>query len=145
MKTLAYRSDDPQIRSIFENWSKKQREIFLVKNVGFINLHIRSDPPGFWGVRKNILKDFEVLKNELGIKCFFTLLVRIQNSEAIGGYILEDMTSTQIIKKPSEQKDDYKINENILDVNYKFLNLGSICDELLSKNIKKKVIRRQKR
>ena len=50
MSELARRFSDTNIKDIFERWSSLGREQFLVKKVGFINVHVRSEPPGFWGV-----------------------------------------------------------------------------------------------
>lgn len=115
MIALARRFDDNEFKNIFERWARLGRELFLVKNVGFINVHVRSEPPGFWGVTKNVIKDFNAFKKHLLTPCWFVLLVGQENGIEQDGYILEDIFSPPMIESPSEQAEAYKINERNLD------------------------------
>jgi len=115
MSALARRFSDNEFKDIFERWDRLGREQFLVKNVGFINVHVRSEPPGFWGVTKNVIKDFHAIKKHLRTPCWFVLLVGQENGIDQDGYILEDIFSTPMIESPSEQAEAYKINERNLD------------------------------
>jgi hypothetical protein len=147
MSTLARRYDDISIKNIFDRWSRIGREIFFLKGTGFINVHIRSEPPGFWGVRKNVLNDFKILEEKFRINCLFVLLVADDHGETLNGYILKNMSSSSLLKAPSEQEEDYKINETALDKNKKIVSLKSVVEELIKigeKSNKKTVIRRSK-
>lgn len=115
MSELASRFSDNEFKDIFERWSRLGREQFLVKRVGFINVHVRSEPPGFWGVTKNVIKDFHTIRELLHTPCWFVLLVGQENGTEQNGYILEDIFAPPMIEAPSEQQDGYKINEKNLD------------------------------
>ena len=147
MSTLARRFDDGPFRNVFLKWSRSGREIFFIKEIGFVNVHIRSEPPGFWGVTKNVLKDFKDIKENLKISCFFVLIVGNDHGTDLNGYILKDMKSYPLIKAPSEQEDAYKINETDLDKNEVILSLRNIVEAVIcegKKDTKPKVIRRAK-
>ena len=60
MSEFARRFDDNKIfKEIFIRWSRTGREVFFIKKVGFVNIHVRSEPPGFWGVTKKVITDFK--------------------------------------------------------------------------------------
>lgn len=115
MSGLARRLSNPKLGDMFERWARLGREIFFVKKGVFINVHVRSEPPGFWGVTKNVINDFHAIKEYLGIQCLFVLLVGQEKGIDQDGYILEDIFSPPMIEKPSEQAEVYKINEKNLD------------------------------
>ena len=147
MSTLAQRFDESSFKNIFIRWSRLGREIFFIKGTGFVNVHVRSDPPGFWGVTKNVLNDFKSIEANLRISCFFILLVGNENGTDLKGYILKDMISNPLIKMPSEQQDAYKINETDLNKNEAIITLKNIVNTLISKGKKESkstVIRRSK-
>ena len=102
-------------KEIFQRWSRTGREQFLIKGVGFINVHVRSDPPGFWGITKNVINDFRAIREHLRTPCWFVLLVGQENGNDQNGYILEDIFSPPMIENPSEQSGAFKINEKNLD------------------------------
>lgn len=115
MSELARRFSDDTFKEIFQRWSRTGREQFLIKGVGFINIHVRSDPPGFWGITKNVINDFRAIKEHLHTQCWFVLLVGQENGNDQNGYILEDIFSPPMIENPSEQAGAFKINEKNLD------------------------------
>jgi hypothetical protein len=111
--------DVPQLRSILQRWARSGRELFFVKGVGFISVHVRSEAPGFWGVTKDVVSDFETVRNYLGIPCWYVLLVGRKDGKDVNGYILEQLQGPPLVQNPSEQSASYKINERDIDVNIK--------------------------
>ena len=114
MSSFALIFDDKKTKEIFQRWYNLGREIFFIEKVGFINAHVRSDPPGFWGISQHIIDDFEIIK-ALGIKCWFILLIDNHNNSDSSGYIVENVCSSPMIKTPSRQANGFKINEGDLD------------------------------
>ncbi len=45
MSALVRRFGDGTFKEIFKRWSRTGCEQFLIKGVGFINIHVRSEPP----------------------------------------------------------------------------------------------------
>ncbi len=131
------------IKDIFLRWSRLGRELYFVKKVGFVNIHIRSEPPGFWGISKNVIKDFRAVREYLPIPCWFVLLVAQQYGNDLNGYILEDIFSPPMLQKPSEQVDAYKINERNLDQNKVISSTEKIVETLMDLG-KLKIERNQK-
>lgn len=115
MSSFALIFEEPNFKAIFERWDSLGRELFYIKKVGFVNIHVRSDPPGFWGITKQVINDFKAIKNQLKIPCLFVLLVGNHDSSDVNGYIMEDVFSPPIINMPSEQVSAFKINERDLD------------------------------
>jgi len=150
MSDFARRFDDRSIKEIFSRWSRSGRELFFIKKVGFVNVHVRSEPPGFWGVTKNVINDFHAVREYLNTPCWFVLLVGQEYNNDLNGYILEDIFSPPIIKKPSEQDEAYKINERNLDQNMMIRSTYKIVMSLIERgNLKtqgsRKVIRRPRK
>jgi len=153
MSGLARRLSNPKFGDMFERWARLGREIFFVKRVGFINVHVRSEPPGFWGVTKNVINDFHVLKEHLGTQCWFVLLVGQENGNDQNGYILEDIFSPPMIEIPSEQAEAYKINEKNLDRSKVIYTTNNIVRRLMElsnpndphdENSRKTILRKRK-
>ncbi len=150
MSGLAHRLSNPKFGDMFERWARLGREIFFVKKVGLINVHVRSEPPGFWGVTKNVINDFHVIKEHLGIQCLFVLLVGQEKGTDQDGYILEDILSSPMIERPSEQAEVYKINEKNLDRSKVIHSTDNIVKRLIElgelppNNSKKIILRKRK-
>ena len=150
MSGLARQLSNPKFGDMFERWARLGREIFYVKRVGFINVHVRSEPPGFWGVTKNVISDFHVIKKHSGTQCWFVLLVGQENGNDQNGYILENIFSPPMIESPSEQAEAYKINEKNLDRSKVIYTTNNIVKHLMElgnpneKNSKKFILRKRK-
>jgi hypothetical protein len=132
MSEFARRFDDNKIfKEIFIRWSRTGREVFFIKKVGFVNLHVRSEPPGFWGVTKKVIKDFKAVSEHLRTPCWFVLLVGEEYGDDQNGYILEDIFSPSMIQKPSEQAEAFKINERNLDNKEVILSTNKVAQRLI--------------
>ena len=131
MASFARIFDDRKLQLIFQRWDSLGRELFYVNKVGFVNVHVRSDPPGFWGITKRIIEDFDSIKNELKISCWFVLLVGKEDGTDVNGYILEIVFSTPVINSPSEQAEAYKINERDLDSSKVVKSSAKVAEELI--------------
>lgn len=55
------------IRGILLRLGQAGREVYLVPGIGFINVHVRSEPPGWWNILKTVKKDFESLSHVAAI------------------------------------------------------------------------------
>ena len=151
MSSFALIFDEPRLKAIFQRWDSLGRELFYIDKVGFINVHVRSEPPGFWGIAKRVKDDFEIIKKAIKIPCWYVLLVGAADDEDVNGYILEDVFSSPLINQPSEQQDAFKINERDLD-KLKVISSSSNIANILIKigssrfnNTKGTVIRRTKK
>ena len=150
MRSLALVYDDNILKAIFERWSNLGREIFAIKGVGFVNVHIRSESPGFWGITKQVEKDFKNISKNLGVPCFYVLLVGGNSGGQLNGYILKEIFEKPVIGTPGMQENSYKINEIDLDPTTKIFGKNNIAEKLISigKNSRKQstktVIKRTK-
>ena len=142
LKELSSRSDNDILQQIFTSWSRTNREIYFIKDVGFVNLHIRSESKGFWGITQSIEDDFKVLANDLGIPSWYVLLVGRDDKWLADGYIIDHAFSKPILSMPAPTKGQYKINEKSnLDTSSRIRSLEDVVATLVTKgkeNKKKK-------
>lgn len=134
MERLSETMNVPFAKEMFRSWSKAGREVIFVRGAGFVNVHVRSDTKGFWGITKALDADFAVLRKELGVPCWYVLLVERRDRRGANGYILEDLESPPIIKRPSETAAQLKINEGTnLDKDKIVRSLAKVASAMLER------------
>ena len=69
VRDLANNTQNFEMRNLLLDLGKASREVYSVSGVGIINIHIRSEPPGWWNIIKTVEKDFEYL-SALQINCY---------------------------------------------------------------------------
>src|SRR2546427_9548301 len=89
-RVLAETASDPEIRRLILELGNATREIYSVSGVGIINLHIRSEPPGWWNIMKSVEKHFLILsahKDDMPrINCCYILLIGRKDKHIADGY-----------------------------------------------------------
>ena len=73
VRDLADAASDPDIRSMMLDLGKAGREVYSVSGIGLINVHIISEPPGWWNILKTVKKHFDLLSPLF--KCYYVLLI----------------------------------------------------------------------
>lgn len=132
MAELAAKESTPNIRDILLHLGRAGREVYLVPGIGFINVHVRSEPPGWWNILKTVKKDLEFLSNTIGINCYFVLLVGRNDPHVADGYIGTDFAKPPFICLPGVKETKYTINERQhLDSNSLLLSVGKVAKVLL--------------
>lgn len=92
------------IRDLFLELGRAGREIYLVRGVGFINVHIRSESPGWWNIVKSVKADLDHLAKEYGLKTYYVLLVGRDDRHIANGYVATDFLSSPFIRLPREEE-----------------------------------------
>lgn len=110
---LSRNTKNPSIGRMFDAWSSVNREIIFAEGVGFVNYHVRSKAPGFWGITQSIENDFNVIVKELSISCWYVLLVGRDDKWIANGYIIDHSLKKPLIKPLSATNGQYKINEKV--------------------------------
>jgi hypothetical protein len=134
MAEVAATFEDPSLHDLFLSLGRADRKVFLVPSVGLINVHVRSDSAGFWGVHKTVKKDFEALAHHLEIPGYFVFLVGrgAGDRHVADGYISSDLSSSPFVRPARAQATNYKINEKQdLDISKKLLGISKIAKVLL--------------
>lgn len=47
MESFSSSIKNQNLSAIFSGWASSNREIYFHKGIGFINIHVRAEPPGF--------------------------------------------------------------------------------------------------
>ncbi len=132
MSDLATDELNSTIRDIFLSLGRSGREVYLVRGVGFINLHVRSAPPGWWSILKTVKNDLDILAKEFGSKCFYVLLIGRDDQHVANGYILTDLTNPPLLRQPGVEKTKYTVNEKShLDASKLLLSVDKVAKLLL--------------
>ncbi len=101
MNELASKMPDHPMRQVTEALGRSGRNVFMVNGVGLINVHVRSEPPGWWGILKSVKEDLDFMQAELGVTRYFVLLVGRKDHYIADGYIITDFEKSPLIKYPS--------------------------------------------
>lgn len=119
------------LRGVFEDLGRAGRNVFLVKGVGLINVHVRADPPGWWDILKSVKSDFELLQNHFN--SYFILLVGRKDQHVADGYILSDFNSSPLLKPPEVGATKFTIKEKLhVDRDERLLSLSKVSKALLA-------------
>lgn len=132
MGALAASESYPKIRSLFLALGQQGREVYRIRGIGFINIHIRSETPGWWNILKTVKRDLDLLTKEFKIKCFYVLLIRRDDQFIADGYIVSDFAKSPLVRQPGIEETKYTVNERQhLDVNKKLLSIEKVAKVLM--------------
>ena len=143
MIELAEKESDPEFRSIMLALGRAGREVYLVSGVGFINVHVRSEPPGWWNILKTVKEDLAFLSakrsDEPGINWYYILLIGRGDHHVADGYIATDFDKPPFTRPPGVEKTKYTINERQhLDSRKLLLSVGKVAKTLLQQRQRRK-------
>ena len=111
MNALAAESDTEAVRRVFQRLGQADREVYLVRGVGIVNLHIRSESPGWWNILKSVKDDLDWLRRDLKFACFYVLLVGTADDAVANGYVFSEFAYPPFKQKPTAEATKYSINE----------------------------------
>jgi hypothetical protein len=132
MIDLAAHESNPTIRRVFLGLGQAGREVYLVRGVGLINVHVRSEPPGWWSILKTVKSDLDYLRNEIGVICHYVLLVGRNDQHIANGYIATDFSAPPFRSPPGVEATKYTVNERQhLDSKKLLLSVGKIAKVLM--------------
>ena len=78
VRDLADAASDPDIRSMMLDLGRAGREVYSVSGIGLINIHVRSEPPGWWNILKTVKKHFDLLSPLF--KCYWLFRASVRGS-----------------------------------------------------------------
>lgn len=137
MTTFAARFDSPDIRSVFTRWDAAKRSIYFIPTIGFVNIHVRTEPPGFWGISTDVEKDFSFIRSSLNIVCMYVLLVGRRDKRGANGYILRSLDDP-LLRSYSQSGKQLKINEKTdLKENALILGIDGVVPALIRQGANK--------
>jgi len=132
MNDLASKATIPNVRQVYERLGQSGRNVYLIHGVGLINIHVRSEPPGWWNVLKTVKEDFDLLRRELGIETYFLLLIGRSDRHVANGYIASDFTKSPVTRHPGIEGTKFTINERQhLDPSKRLLSVEQVAKILL--------------
>lgn len=132
MDQLASKTSDPTLRGLFKQLGRSGRNVFLVKGIGLINIHVRSSPPGWWNILMTVKEDLDSLRRELRVKSYYVLLIGRTDRYVANGYIATDFDSSPFVNHPGVETTKYSINEKQhLDPSSVLLSVEGVAKELL--------------
>jgi hypothetical protein len=111
MDALATESDSEAVRRVFQRLGQADREVYLVRGVGIVNLHIRSESPGWWNILKSVKDDLDWLRRDLKFACYYVLLAGTGDHAVANGYIFSEFAYPPFKRKPAAEATKYSINE----------------------------------
>lgn len=112
MSGLAATESNDTISNLLLGLGRAGREVYWVRGVGFINIHIRSEAPGWWNILKSVKSDLDVLAKEFGVKSYYVLLVGRNDRFIANGYVATDFSSSPFVRPPGVEASKYSVNEN---------------------------------
>lgn len=133
MDKLAAESESDAVRRTFQRLGQADREVYLVRGVGIVNLHVRSESPGWWNVLKTVKDDLDWLRRNARIGCYYVLLVGTGNDSVANGYIFSEFAYPPFKRRPGAEATKYSINERQdLDRSKAFLSMEKVAAALAS-------------
>lgn len=111
MADMAAKQSNEMLRNLFFGLGRAGREVYLVRGLGFVNVHIRSESPGWWSILKTVKRDLDILAKELKIGCYFVLLVGRNDMYVADGYIVTDFKDPPFLRPPGVEVTKYTVNE----------------------------------
>ena len=131
MNDLAAAESNATFRNIFLGLGKAGREVYFVRGVGIMNIHIRTEPPGWWNILKSVKGDLDFLSEELGVNTYFVLLIGRKDHHIANGYIAADFKTSPFARPPNTEETKYSVNEKVnLDKNKLLLSIDKIAKVL---------------
>lgn len=133
MADLAASESNEKIRNLFLALGRAGREVYLVRGVGFVNVHVRSEDRGWWSILKTVKKDLDILTSKFELKCYYVLLVERDDHYIADGYIATDFTRSPFLKPPGVDKTKYTVNEKQhLNPSKRLLSLEKVAKALMA-------------
>ena len=111
MSQVVARTSDPVARGLFQHLGRAHRNVFFIKGVGLINVHVRSELRGWWNILESVKKDFDWLHNEHGVKRHFVLLIGRKDKYIADGYVFSDFNGPVFFEPPRLIASKFTINE----------------------------------
>lgn len=137
MNELLSKTSEPALRGLFEHLGRAGRNVFFVKGIGLVNIHVRSEPPGWWNILKTVKEDLDWLQREHHIKGYYVLLVGRNDRYVANGYIVTDFNTFPFLRHPGVEATKYSINEKQdLDISSKLLSVERIAKDLTKQGSK---------
>lgn len=134
MADLASQATDPTVRQLFDGLGGSGRDVYLVRGVGLINVHVRSESPGWWNILKTVKKDLDILHNQFGVARNFVLLIGRPDRFVADGYIITEFDQPPLVKSPGVEKTKYTINEKPhLELSRKVQSIDKLATALLAR------------
>jgi hypothetical protein len=132
VRDLAEGQSDPYIRSLLLELGNATREVYSVRGVGIINIHIKSEPPGWWNIMESVDNHFALLST-MQIHCFYVLILGRKDQHVADGYIATDINQPPFIQRPTIKSGKfYSVTERQhLDRNKLILSIGKIARTLI--------------
>lgn len=131
-------SSSGKIKHLFAALGQAGREVYLIRGVALINLHIRSEPPGWWNILKTVKRDLDAMAKELGVNCIYVLLIGRKDRHVADGYIVSGFDRPPFVRPPKGEETKYSINERQhLDTRTLLLSTTKIAKALASQRIVK--------
>jgi hypothetical protein len=132
MGQLVATKTSPEVRRVFERLGQAGRNVYLVRGIGLINVHVRSEPPGWWNVLTTVKEDIDALRKVMGIRCYYVLLIGRADRFVADGYIAADFQTKPFVKYPGIEATKYTINEKQhLDTSELLLSVEKVAKVLL--------------
>ena len=131
-------SSSGKIRQLFAALGQAGREVYLIRGVALVNLHIRSEPPGWWNILKTVKRDLDAMAREFGVTCIYVLLIGRKDRHVADGYIVTDFGKPPFVRAPKGEETKYSINERQhLDTRSLLLSVAKVAKVLASHRIVK--------
>ncbi len=124
------------VRELFAALGNAGREVYLVPGVALVNVHVRSEPPGWWNILKSVKRDLDSMAKEFGLNCTYVLLIGRKDLHVADGYIVGDFSKPPFTRMPRAEDTKYSINERQhLDERAKLLSVAKVAKVLARQRI----------
>lgn len=126
------------VKELFAALGRAGREVYLIRGVALINVHVRSEPPGWWNILKTVKRDLDLMAKEFGLNCIYVLLIGRSDKHVADGYIVSDFAKPPFIRAPKAEETKYSINERQhLDKKNLLLSVAKVAKVLAQHRIAK--------
>ena len=128
MSEVAGHTSYPELRDLLRSLGRAGRNVFFVEGVGIIQVHVRTEPPGWWNVLRSVKEELDMLA-----KHYFVFLVGRKDKYVADGYIAADFNGPPFIKHPGVEATKFTINEKQhLASDERLLSVSKIAKVLLA-------------
>ncbi len=116
-----------ELRDFLRSLGRAGRNVFFVEGVGIIQVHVRSEPPGWWNILKSVKEHLDMLH-----KHYVVFLIGRKDQYIANGYIASDFNGPPFVKHPGIEATKFTINEKQhLDPDARLLSVSKIAKVLL--------------
>ncbi len=99
------------VKELFAALGRAGREVYLIRGVALVNVHVRSEQPGWWNILKTVKRDLDQMAKEFELNCIYVLLIGRGDRHVADGYIVSDFGKAPFTRAPKAEKTKYSINE----------------------------------